>query len=83
MDLPIPNLHPDLEGLRIAQISDLHVSPYLSVREAGRVRRGEPLNVPKLLLFSAVLPLQLAATSAAFAPSVISIAETMTSASLV
>jgi predicted MPP superfamily phosphohydrolase len=37
IDLPIPNLHPDLEGLRIAQISDLHVSPYLSVREAGRV----------------------------------------------
>lgn len=37
IDLPVPNLHPDLEGLRIAQISDLHVSPYLSVREAGRV----------------------------------------------
>ena len=37
IDLPIPNLHPDLEGLRIAQISDLHVSPFLSVREAGRV----------------------------------------------
>jgi uncharacterized protein len=35
--LPIPDLHPDLEGVRIAQISDLHVSPYLSVREAGRV----------------------------------------------
>jgi hypothetical protein len=29
------------------------------VREAGRVRRGEPLNVPKLLLFSAVLPLHM------------------------
>jgi uncharacterized protein len=37
IDLPIPGLHPDLEGVRIAQISDLHVSPYLSVREAGRV----------------------------------------------
>src|SRR5262249_7188637 len=37
IDLPLPNLHPDLEGIRIAQISDLHVSPYLSVREAGRV----------------------------------------------
>ena len=37
IDLPVPNLHPDLEGLRIAQISDLHVSPFLSVREAGRV----------------------------------------------
>ena len=37
VDFPVPNLHPDLEGLRIAQISDLHVSPFLSVREAGRV----------------------------------------------
>jgi predicted MPP superfamily phosphohydrolase len=37
IDFPIPNLHPDLEGLRVAQISDLHVSPYLSVRDAGRV----------------------------------------------
>ena len=37
IDLPVPNLHPDLEGLRIAQISDLHVSPFLSVREVGRV----------------------------------------------
>jgi len=35
-DLPIPDLHPDLEGLRIAQISDIHVSPFLSVREAAR-----------------------------------------------
>lgn len=36
VDLPIPNLDPDLQGIRIAQISDLHVSPFLSVREAGR-----------------------------------------------
>jgi predicted MPP superfamily phosphohydrolase len=36
-DFPIPNLHPDFEGFTIAQISDLHVSPYLSVRDAARV----------------------------------------------
>lgn len=36
IDLPVPNLHPDLEGLRIGQLSDLHVSPWLSVRELGR-----------------------------------------------
>ena len=36
VDLPIPNLPPDFEGLRIAQVSDLHVSPYLSVRDAAR-----------------------------------------------
>ena len=36
IDLPIPNLHPDLVGLRIGQLSDLHVSPWLSVSDAGR-----------------------------------------------
>jgi hypothetical protein len=36
IDLPVPDLHPDLEGLRIGQLSDLHVSPWLSVRELGR-----------------------------------------------
>ncbi len=37
VDLPVQGLHPDMEGFRIAQISDLHVSPYLSVRDAARV----------------------------------------------
>ena len=37
IDLPVPGLHPDLEGLRIGQLSDLHVSPWLSVQELGRV----------------------------------------------
>ena len=37
IDLFVPGLHPDLEGLRIVQFSDLHVSPFLSVRELGRV----------------------------------------------
>ncbi len=37
LDLPVPDLHPDLDGLRIVQVSDLHVSPFLSAREAGRV----------------------------------------------
>jgi predicted MPP superfamily phosphohydrolase len=35
IDLPVPGLHPDLEGFRIGQLSDLHVSPWLSVRELG------------------------------------------------
>jgi uncharacterized protein len=35
-DLFIPGLHPDLEGLRIGQLSDLHVSPWLSVQDLGR-----------------------------------------------
>lgn len=37
IDLPVPGLHPDLEGLRVGQLSDLHVSPWLSVRDLGRV----------------------------------------------
>ncbi len=37
LDFPVAGLHPDLEGFRISQVSDLHVSPFLSPREAGRV----------------------------------------------
>jgi predicted MPP superfamily phosphohydrolase len=37
LDLPVPDLHPDLEGFRIVQVSDLHVSPFLSARSAGQV----------------------------------------------
>jgi predicted MPP superfamily phosphohydrolase len=37
VDLPITGLHPDLDGFSITQVSDLHVSPFLSAREAGRV----------------------------------------------
>jgi len=37
IDLPVPNLHPDFEGFRIGQLSDLHCSPWLSVRDAARV----------------------------------------------
>lgn len=36
LDFPILGLHPDLAGFRIGQLTDLHVSPFLSVREAGR-----------------------------------------------
>jgi len=34
--LPVPGLHPDLEGLRVGQLSDLHVSAYLSPRDLAR-----------------------------------------------
>lgn len=37
LDLPVPDLHPDLDGFRIAQLSDIHVSPFLSARKAGQV----------------------------------------------
>lgn len=35
-ELPVPGLHPDLEGLRIGQLSDLHVSPWLSPADLRR-----------------------------------------------
>jgi predicted MPP superfamily phosphohydrolase len=37
VDIPIPGLHPDLDGLRLLQLTDIHLSPFLSVRELQRV----------------------------------------------
>jgi hypothetical protein len=36
VDVPIPNLHPDLVGLRLLQLSDIHLSPFLSEQEFAR-----------------------------------------------
>jgi predicted MPP superfamily phosphohydrolase len=36
VDVPIPNLHPDLVGLRLLQLSDIHLSPFLSQTEFAR-----------------------------------------------
>jgi predicted MPP superfamily phosphohydrolase len=30
VELPVADLHPDLEGLRLVQLSDIHLSPFLS-----------------------------------------------------
>ncbi len=37
VDVPIPDLPRDLEGLRIVQISDIHLSPFLTERQFARV----------------------------------------------
>jgi predicted MPP superfamily phosphohydrolase len=37
IDIPVAGLHPDLEGLRIVQISDLHVGPNIGRRYVQRV----------------------------------------------
>lgn len=34
--VPIPGLHPDLAGLRLVQLSDIHLSPFLSEEEFAR-----------------------------------------------
>lgn len=35
-NIVIPGLHPDLDGLRIVQLSDIHLSPFLSIAELDR-----------------------------------------------
>src|SRR5204862_6198082 len=37
VDLPLAGLHPDLDGYRIVQISDLHVGPNIGRRYVQRV----------------------------------------------
>lgn len=41
-DVKIPNLHPDLHGLRLLQISDIHLGPFLS--ESTLVRMIDACN---------------------------------------
>src|SRR5262249_24484731 len=36
IDIPIPNLPKDLHGFRMVQLSDIHLSPFLSEREFAR-----------------------------------------------
>jgi uncharacterized protein len=35
-DIEIPGLHPDLDGLRLVQLTDIHLSPFLSIQELDR-----------------------------------------------
>jgi predicted MPP superfamily phosphohydrolase len=37
IDIPVPGLEPDLNGLRLVQLSDIHLSAYLSEQEFARV----------------------------------------------
>jgi predicted MPP superfamily phosphohydrolase len=36
VDVPMPNLPKDLDGLRVVQLSDIHLSPFLSEEELAR-----------------------------------------------
>jgi predicted MPP superfamily phosphohydrolase len=37
IEIPVPNLPPDLERIRIVQLSDLHLGPFLSEEQLARV----------------------------------------------
>jgi hypothetical protein len=37
VDIPLPGLHPDLDGLRVLHLSDIHLSAFLSERELATV----------------------------------------------
>jgi len=52
VEVPVPGLHPDLDGLRILQISDLHVGPNIRRAYVERVvARGRRL-APDLVAFT-------------------------------
>lgn len=36
VEIQLPNLPPDLDGLRLAQLTDIHLGPFLSVKELAR-----------------------------------------------
>ena len=37
VDIPVPNLPKDLQGLRLLQLSDIHLGPFLTERDLARV----------------------------------------------
>lgn len=49
-NIPVPGLPRDLDGLRIAQLTDIHLSPFLSVRELERAVEMANETSPHLTL---------------------------------
>ena len=52
LQLPFPDLPAGLDGLRMVQISDLHVGPMVSLELASRWRRAAEAERPELLLIT-------------------------------
>ena len=50
VDVPIPNLPKDLHGLRITQVSDIHLSDFLNERELARAIDMANATRPDLML---------------------------------
>ena len=49
-NIPVPDLPHDLDGLRLAQVTDIHLSPYLSLRELERAVEMANETLPHLTL---------------------------------
>ncbi|MBV9189866.1 MAG: metallophosphoesterase, partial [Betaproteobacteria bacterium] len=52
VDIPVPGLHPDLDGFRIVQISDLHVGPNIGRRYVQRVAEMSRSLNPDLVVLT-------------------------------
>ena len=52
VDIPVPGLHPDLDGFRIVQISDLHVGPNIGRRYVQRVAQMSRSLDPDLVVLT-------------------------------
>jgi predicted MPP superfamily phosphohydrolase len=69
VDIRVAGLHPDLEGLRIVQISDLHVGPNIGRRYVQRVvDLSRPLNPDLIVLTGDIVDGPVARLAPAVAP---------------
>jgi predicted MPP superfamily phosphohydrolase len=74
VDIPVEGLHADLEGLRIVQISDLHVGPTIGARYVRRVVRMANALAPDIVALTGDL---IDGSVARLAPQVASLAALM------
>lgn len=52
VDVPCAGLHPDLDGLRIVQLSDLHIGPGIRRAQVARVAHAVQELRPELVVFT-------------------------------
>lgn len=52
VEVPVSGLHPELEGLRIVQLSDLHIGPAIRRSQVEAVVRTANALMPDLLVFT-------------------------------
>jgi predicted MPP superfamily phosphohydrolase len=52
LDIPIPGLHPDLDGLTLVQLSDIHAGTLMTEARMLRIARAAAALQPDLVLFT-------------------------------